>query len=246
MIKFMIHLAKIIVISFIALLFGSCNINWNFGSGIKGNGKITSSVRNITENFENIKVSQGIEVIITQSNDKLVSVETDANIQEHIIIKVENNTLIVKADENYNTSKSPRVTVNMSTVKELKSSSDAEISSTNVLKSNDIEIEASSGSEINIDVESENITLKSSSGSEISVNGKAINLEINASSGAQIEAQELLANDINVIASSGSDVSVFPILDLKAKATSGANVAYHKIPKTITVVESSGGNVSEN
>ena len=246
MIKFMIHLAKIIVISFIAILFGSCNLNWNFGDGIKGNGKVTSEVRNISENFESIKVSQGIEVILTQSNDKLISVEIDENIQKHIITKVENGILIVKADENYNTSKSPRVTIKMPIVSGLKASSAAEISSTNILKSNNIEIDASSGSEINIDVESENISLETSSGSEITANGKAISLQTHASSGSNIDAHELMANEIIATASSGSDIDVFPILSLKAKASSGANISYHKTPKNITIAESSGGSVGQN
>lgn len=246
MIKFMIHLAKIIVISFIALLFGSCNFNMNFGDGIKGNGKVTSEVRNISENFESIKVSHGIEVILTQSNNKLISVETDENIQNHIIIKVENGVLIVKADENYNTSKSPKVTINTPVINDLKASSASEISSTNVLKSNNMEIDASSGSEINIDIEAENISLESSSGSEITANGKAIKLQTNASSGSNINAQELMANEIIATASSGSDTDVFPILSLKAKASSGADISYHKSPKSIAIAESSGGSVSEN
>ena len=242
----MIHLAKIIVVSFIAILFGSCDFNINFGDGIKGNGKVISQVRNISENFESIKVSQGIEVILTQSNDKLVSVETDENIQNHIITEVENGTLIVKADENYRTSKSPRVTINMPTVSELKSSSDAEISSTNILKSNNIEVDASSGSEINVDIEAENMSLETSSGSEITANGKAMKLQTKASSGSSINATELMANEIIATASSGSSIDVFPILNLKAKASSGANIDYHKTPKSITKEESSGGSVSEN
>ena len=242
----MIHLAKIIVLSFIAILFGSCNFNMNFGDGIKGNGKITSEIRNISENFENINVSQGIEVILTQSDDKLVSVETDENIQKLIVTKVENGVLIVKADEDYNTSKSPRVTIKMPVISGLKASSAAEISSTNVLKSNSAEIDASSGSEINIDIEAENISLETSSGSEITANGKAINLQVHASSGSNINAQELLANEIIAKASSGSDINVFPILSLNAKASSGADISYHKNPKSIKKEESSGGSVNEN
>ena len=63
----MIHLAKIIVISFIAILFGSCNFNMNFGEGIKGNGKIASQVRNISENFESIHNHSAYALI---ENDK--------------------------------------------------------------------------------------------------------------------------------------------------------------------------------
>ena len=246
MINFIIYLTKIIIISFIALLFGSCNYNINFGDGIKGDGKITSEVRNISEDFKSIKVSNGIAVILTQSNEKLVSVKTDQNIQNHIITKVENGVLIIKADEDYNTNTSPKVTVNMPIINDLKASSAAQISSTNILKSNTFEADASSGSDINVDVEAENISLQTSSGSEITANGKAIKLNTNSSSGSGIDTKKLLANEIVAKASSGSTIDVSPILSLKAKASSGANINYHTTPKSITKEESSSGSVSQN
>ena len=227
-------------------MFGSCNYNINFGDGIKGDGKIIFEVRNISEDFKSIKVSNGIAVILTQSNDKLVSVETDQNIQNHIITKVENGILIIKADEDYNTNTSPKVTVNMPIINDLKASSAAQISSTNILKSNTIEMDASSGSDINVDVEAENISLQTSSGSEITANGKAIKLNTNSSSGSGIDTKKLLANDIIAKASSGSTIDVSPILSLKAKASSGANINYHTTPKSITKEVSSSGSVSQN
>ncbi|MEY3500465.1 MAG: hypothetical protein RL308_2134, partial [Bacteroidota bacterium] len=57
--------------------------------------------------------------------------------------------------------------------------------------------------------------------------------------------KNLMANEVFSQTSSGSNTSVYPILKLEAKASSGSTISYHKIPKTIVKEESSGGSVSE-
>lgn len=245
MIKLLINLVKLIVAACVSLFFASCNYQINLGNGIKGDGIITSEIRQVSENFENIEVSQGIKVVLTQSSNKSVSVETDKNIQKNIITKVEKGVLIIEADENYNTSKAPVVTINMPYIKELKASSASEITSTNTIKSNNIAIEASSGSEINVNSEAEKITLKASSGSEIAINGKAINLEVDASSGSNVKASKLLANTIRSKASSGSSVDVYPILSLDANASSGSSIDYYNNPKMVKKEKNSAGSVNQ-
>ena len=245
MIKLLINLVKIIVAAFIALLLNSCTYKIDLGNDVKGNGKIKTEVRNIAQDFENIDVSNGIDVVLTQSSSKLVTVETDENIQKHIIVKVENGTLIIESDEDYECSSSPKVNVNMAVLTKINTSSGASITATNTIKSNNVVIDASSASEINMDIEAENITVEASSSSEITINGKAIKLEIDASSASDVNASKLFANEINVTASSSSDVAVYPILILNAKASSAANISYYKIPKSLKKEENSSGSIDQ-
>lgn len=229
-----------------ALLFSSCVHNsMNFGNGIKGSGNITTQTRPADQDFKNIEVSQGIKVNVEQADVKSISVETDDNLQEHIITKIENGVLIIKADKSYN-SKSPIVKVKMPIINGLSSSSGSEINSFKTLLSNNIKAEASSGSRINITIEADAITLETSSGSNIEASGKALKLETNSSSGSSIDAKELMANEVIAQTTSGSSTSVYPILKLDAKASSGSSIGYHKIPKTLSKEESSGGSVSED
>lgn len=246
MIKIITIITKFIVAAIMALLFSSCVHNsMNFGNGIKGSGNITTQTRPADQDFKNIEVSQGIKVNVEQADVKSISVETDDNLQEHIITKIENGVLIIKADKSYN-SKSPIVNVKMPIINGLSSSSGSEINSFKTLLSNNIKAEASSGSRINITVEADAITLETSSGSNIEASGKALKLETNSSSGSSIDAKELMANEVIAQTTSGSSTSVYPILKLDAKASSGSSIGYHKIPKTLSKEESSGGSVSED
>jgi len=136
------------------------------------------------------------------------------------------------------------VNVKMPEINGLTTSSGSEISSSKTLISNNINAKSSSGSHINIDVEADAITLETSSGSNIEAKGKALKLETSSSSGSQINAKNLMANEVIAQTTSGSNTSVYPIVKLEAKASSGSSINYHKVPKTLTKEESSGGSVS--
>lgn len=243
MVKIITIFAKIIAGIIIAISFSSCRTNIDWGSGTKGNGNITTENRNITEDFTGIDVSSSIEVILEQSENKSVVVEADSNLQELISTKVNNGVLVIKPNDSYNTNNSIIVRVKMPKIDALEASSSSKITSENTIKSEDISINTSSAGEINVKVESDNIICKSSSGSEILIEGKALNLKTKASSGSRIEAYKMLVNEVDADASSGSTIGVHPIVDLKAEASSGANISYDISPKTISKSTSSGGSI---
>lgn len=245
MIKLITIITKFIIATLVALLFASCNFSANSNSGVKGNGNITTENRSVPQDFKYIKSKNGIRVIVEQSDIKSISVETDSNLQKNIITKVENGVLIIEADNSFNTEEMPIVRVAMPIINGLTATSGSEITSKGTLITNNIEVKSNSGSEINIKVEADAITLDSSSGSTIEVNGKALKLETSSSSGSEINAKNLLTNEVISKTSSGSSTSVYPIVRLEAKASSGSAINYYKTPKTLSKEESSGGSVDQ-
>ena len=248
MIKIITIITKFIVVTLITLLFSSClhySYSTNSGIEISGSGNRTTQSRTISEEFKNIEVSSGIKVNVEQSDAKSILVETDDNLQKHIITKVENGVLIIESDSPYHATQTPIVNVKIPVIKGLRASSGSKITSDNALITENIEVKSSSGSEIHIDVEADAITLESSSGSTIEASGKALKLETSSSSGSQIEAKNLMTNEVVSKASSGSNTTVYPIVKLEAKASSGSSITYHKAPKTILKEESSGGSVEQ-
>lgn len=246
MIKLITLITKFIIAAIMALLFSSCvhtSINWN--NGIKGSGNITTETRTVSQNFKRIEVSHGIKVIVAQSDNKSITVEADDNLQKHIITKIENGVLKIEADESYNSTETPLVNVKIPIINGLYTSSGSEITSSGVLITENIEVKSSSGSQINIEVEADNIKMESESGSSIEASGKALKSETSSSSGSTIDAKNLMANEIIAKSESGSNTSIYPIVKLEAKASSGSSIGYHKIPKTLSKEESSGGSINE-
>lgn len=231
-----------ILLCLIGIVFFSCNENFN--TGTQGSGNITKEKRAIATSFDKIASSSGITVIVEQGTPTSIEVETDDNIQQYVITKVENGTLIVKVEGSIHTESPINVTVKMPTIASLESSSGSTISSKNTLRGDGISLNTSSGGGIEAVVEYEKVYCESSSGSNITVSGRALNLQTSTSSGSEIDAEELAANEITSDASSGSFTKVKPILKLDGTASSGSSITYYQTPKTLIKTESSGGSVT--
>lgn len=161
-----IRLKQLFLSLVILLSIASCRTSIDF-NGEEGNGNIVTQSRSIPEQFEKIQVSSGINLIVSQNNVTSVEVETDENIQPFISTKVENGVLIIKAEESYDTSKNPKVRVSLPFITGLKASSGSYVTCGTILKSTSLNVDASSGSKIAIEVEADFISLEASSGSLI-------------------------------------------------------------------------------
>ena len=244
MLKIITLITKFIVITLIALLFGSCNLSGL--NSIKGSGNVTTEKRTVTDDFKNVEVSNAIDLVVEQSDKTEIIVEADDNLQKEIITKVENGVLIVSCKVgNFMNVASKKVIVKMPVIEGLEASSASTINSTNTLKGNSLNLVSSSAGSIHATAEYENIQLTSSSASNQTIKGKAIQLETSSSSGSVLNAGELLANKVVAHASSGSSITVFPIVNLNAEASSGGNITYIKNPKSIQKEENSGGSVHQ-
>ena len=248
MIKLIIFCTKLLIATTVALLFASCNEN-NF-TGIKGNGKVQTEKRTVTEKFTKISVSRGLEVIVEQANTVSVEVEADQNLLSHITTKVENGTLVITSDVNIYSANTETVHVKMPDIDGLEATSGSNIKSNGTLKSTvtatTIKVTTTSGSEIDATLEMDAVNAESTSGSTITLSGKTLKFSASSTSGSELNAENLLANQITADATSGSSLDVHPLVTLNAKASSGASINYEGKPKNISKEETSGGSVSSN
>jgi hypothetical protein len=245
MLKIITIITKFILVALTALLFASCNHSINIKS-ITGSGNVTTENRTVTSDFTSIEVSNAIDLIIEQSDKTEIIVEADDNLQKSITTKVENGVLIVACDYNsFINIESKKVIVKMPVIEALRASSASSINSVNTLKGVNISLRTSSAAAMNLNITSDNIDCKSSSGSSISIEGMALSLKTTASSGSDINANDLLANEVNAVASSGATINVHPIVSLKAKASSGSNINYNTTPKTVEKRTSSGASIDK-
>lgn len=214
------------------------------GDEVDGSGNIVTQTRELNH-FSQVAVSNGIVVEIEQGEQWFVEVETDDNIQGEIKTYVENDKLHVESERGFHTEVTPRVRVKMPEISQLETSASGSIRSKGRLISPDLSLNASSGSQIQLEVEADRIVMDASSGSTLEVSGKALEAQTTASSGSQIRAAQLMANSVHSRASSGASTEVYPILSLSGTASSGGNIRYVNQPKNITAIdESSGGSVA--
>ena len=240
----MTTLTKFIIGIIISLMLVSCQFNSNFGfGGVRGNGNVEIADRSISDNFSEIKVSRGLDVYITQSDDVRLSVEADENLHDIIITEVEGDILKIYADENISYSKSRKVMVSIKDIKRISSSSGSDVFSTNIIKANSLELSASSGSDMRIEVDTEVVDCKSSSGSDLRISGTTEKLFADASSGSDIKAGNLKAKNSTVRASSGADITVNTSEELYARASSGADIKYYGNPEKVSKKDGVSGSI---
>ncbi|SDH90123.1 head GIN domain-containing protein [Winogradskyella thalassocola] len=241
----MTTLTRIIIISIISLVMLSCNFSMNLGKGVDGNGNVVTLERDISSDFDEIKVSQGIDLYITQSDAIGLSVEADENLQDLIMTDVENSILRIYTTENIRRASSKKVLLSIETISAIKATSGSDVYSTNTISVSSLELNCTSGADITLDVITETLKCKSTSGSDIEVSGTTKSLIAEATSGSDIDASNLKAQTSNVKATSGADISVNTSKELTANATSGGDIRYSGNPEKVNKSDNSAGSVKQ-
>ncbi|MFA5328497.1 MAG: head GIN domain-containing protein [Prolixibacteraceae bacterium] len=233
------HFQLIGVFVLFSFLFSSC---WFLGPSVKGNGRVTEETRQV-DDFDQIDVSRGMNVYITQGSPAKVVVIADNNLHEIIETEVHGGVLRIRTKENIRWAKEKKVMVTVDKLEAVESSSGANVYSQNQIMSKNLELGASSGANLTLEVNADHLNANCSSGANIKLSGIAKHAELEASSGANLIGKDLNADNCTMKASSGANVSSGVKEGLDAKASSGGNVVYYGEPTSTNVNTSSGGNI---
>lgn len=224
------------------MLFFSCGLGME---RVEGSGNVITQQRNAGSEFDAISASGDVEVVIEQGTQRAITVEADDNLQQHIKTEVKGGKLEISTDANFSSAKSTKVIVVLPEVKEIESSASARVKNEGTLKAKGLVLHSSSGSLMELSIDTQEATYEASSGSNMKVSGKAGRTEASASSGSNINAAGATSTRVKAEASSGATVTVNAIDDLDAGASSGGSVLYVNTPANLSKDVSSGGNVSQ-
>ena len=198
--------------------------------------------------FKAIKVSAGIDLFLEAGDSEKVTVSGDREDVGEIITEVKDGTLHIyrkgKFGFHFNFNNNCEVRVTARILEALDASSGSEVKSEGTFKSTSFRVGASSGSEVQLNLDCEKVSADSSSGSEIKLTGKTSMFSVSVSSGSEIDACDLSADIVNADASSGGEACVRASSELHAHASSGGEIDYEGKPQTVDVHKSSGGSVS--
>lgn len=220
----------------------SCKFDINFGQ-VHGNGNVVEATRDINNDFNEIRVSRGLDLYIVQGNSASLKIEADENLHEIITTEVKNGVLNITSEENIGKASAKKILVSVTEIERISASSGSDVFSENILKAEELEISSSSGSDVDVKVNTQDLILESSSGSDIRIAGKTVLLSARASSGSDIKAGNLEAEEASVKASSGSDITVNTSKKLTAKASSGGDIKYYGDPEILETNDGVSGSI---
>lgn len=239
----MTTISKLTTALIMSLLLVSCQFNGDFGFGVRGNGNVETVERSISDDFTEIKVSRGLDVYLTQSNQVSLEVEADENLHDVIITEVKNGVLNITTNENISFSKSKKVMVSFKDISKITATSGSDVYSINTIVADNLELTTTSGSDMELDIEVQVADCKSTSGSDLRVSGTTSKLFASATSGSDIKAGNLKAKISEARATSGADITLNTSDELYAKATSGADIKYYGNPNKVTKKDGVSGSV---
>lgn len=221
------HLFSLLLI--ISTLTISCHFG---GEKIKGNGVVKTESRTVSS-FKNVEVSGNINVYIKQDSVTAVRVEADEDLMKHIIIKVDDNTLIIEPKDGANLSSSQGIKVYVSSpaYKNFEASGASDIYSENkITGKEDIDIDLSGASNADIELHAPAVEADLAGASGITLRGETKTFNAEGSGASSIKCFELLSEETNVKVSGASHAKVFASVKLSSIASGASNIEYRGDP----------------
>ena len=210
---------------------------------VRGNGKIVKEERQLS-GFKAISVRNAINLQIRQGSEEKVTVEADENILPFLKTEVAEGELKIFIKGSINNSTALNVFVTVKQLSSLESSSAARVETKGKIESNEMRVSSSSGSAVQMEVACTELKIRLSSGSANSFSGSATNISVESSSGSALSAKELKAEKGELDASSGAVIVVNVTREVRARASSGAQISVSGNPASRDSDSSSGGSVS--
>src|SRR5664280_682384 len=139
---------KYFTIILLCLITTAC-INGQFRRTVYGNRNVVKKERTAGQ-FNSVKVSTGIDLYLTQGDNMSISVEADENLHEYIITEIKGDVLYIRHEDNINVREAERerVYVTMKDIKSLHTSSAGDIVGQTPIKTDNLELDASSAGDL--------------------------------------------------------------------------------------------------
>ena len=174
-------------------------------------GDITTEERLRNEQFTEIEIDEALVVQLIEDTCCFVEVKGNANVLRNIKTTIEENTLKLKL-HNYVNNLGNKYGVSVhycSEINKIEMGSASVISSdSNLIKSNDLEIDAASASVINLGIDCKKLDIEASSAAVLNIWGETEILDAELSSAAVVNFKDLVADTANIKASSGSIIEL--------------------------------------
>lgn len=208
-------------------------------------------VRSISGSFSAIKVSGGIDLYLSQSDQEAVAVSCNKiKYRDHIKAEVKNNTLRIYIDNpggihiTFGNVKM-KAYVSFKTLQKLEASGASDVKLTGNLDTDNLAIVLSGASDFSGKVTAKDLSVELSGASDAELHGTVTNLSINAQGASSLKGFDLVSENCNAKAQGASDINITVNKELQV-STKGASDVNYKGTAVIKGINASGaGNVNK-
>ena len=201
-------------------------------------------------NFNSLSVSSGIDVYLSQGNSEKLTIEAKGIDEDQVISEVRNGTLKLYVERkglmgswNWGRNTYVKAYLTFRQLKNLQASEGADVFGQGRLSFNNLNLEASGGSDVKLDLKADDLNVSASGGADAILQGSARSLNAEGSGGADVDARKLIVETCNANSSGGSDVYVNATQELRMKASGGSDIYYSGSAKVLAKSESGGSDI---
>ncbi len=207
-----------------------------------------ASVRQISGDFNSIKVSGGIDLYLSQANEVALAVSaSEERFKDDIKTEVENGVLKIYYEWNKALNwrdRKLKVYVSFKTLQKLAASGASDVIVTGTIEAPSLDMQLSGASDFKGAVKVENLKIDLSGASDVRISGTASNVAIECTGASDVKGYDLVTDYCKASASGASDINITVNKELSAHA-SGASGVYFKGEGLIKDLTTSGAsNVS--
>jgi Putative auto-transporter adhesin, head GIN domain len=202
-----------------------------------------ASTRTLSGNFNRIKVSGGIDLFLSQSDNEAVAVSaSEERFKEAIKTEIDNGTLKIYYDGDKSMSlknRKLRVYVSFKNLEKLNASGACDVLVSGSITVESLDLQLSGACDFKGKVKVNTLKLDLSGASDVSISGIANTVDIESSGASDVKGYDLVTDYCNAKASGASDINITVNKELNASA-SGASDIYFKGSGLIKNIHSSG------
>jgi hypothetical protein len=199
------------------------------------------------EGFDSIAVGGGIDLTLRQGANFRVEVTADDGDLADIVTEVSGGKLEIRRPRTaglFQWGDAGSVDVTLPKLLALTASGGSEVETEGTFSGDTLEVSASGGSDMVIEIAVATLELTASGGADLRVSGTAGTARVQSSGGSDLNASGLTVGEADVQSSGGSDLSIAVTDSLTANASGGSDISYTGQPRTVNVNSSGGGGVS--
>ncbi len=206
-------------------------------------GEINTAV----DPFTTVVVTGNYKVTMIESTEeKVVIVNTDENVtDDKILVTVEGGTLDIKIKGDTYKERLMDVTIYYKKVNQIDARRGARVTVNNLLKSDVITFNCSTGGQVKAQIEAGTAKLKIANDGLINVTGTATIAEMEVSTGGTLVATQLATETASAKVSAGGSIKVNATKKVTATVFSGGSITYYGNPATVEESVKVGGTIEK-
>lgn len=234
-----------IALSAAVILLGTQTASAQWGNKkVVGNGNVTTKTVN-TSDYDGVNVVGSMDVHLEKGSEGNISVTTDDNLHEYIIIEIKGDDLVIKTKKNVylKTKKGIHVTVPFDDISKVSLTGSGDVDTKDAIDTQNLDVSLTGSGDIVLAVNT-GLTKADITGSgDMNLSGKTVNLEVGVTGSGDFSGFDLQADDTDAYVSGSGDVRVVANKSLKARVSGSGDIVYKGNPEKSDTKTSGSGDI---